>query len=66
VSDLSKLKNILVAVWHHFGSGAGVPSDHFPTGTMNKLNGSGGPFCKSETGEFGKSAPQFAPSMIGV
>ena len=50
----------------HFGNGAGVPSDHFPTGTINKLNGSGGPFCPSMTGELGTSAPQSARSIRGT
>ena len=48
--------------------GAAVPSDHLPAGTMNTSIGSGLPLnCGfSMTGEWGRSAPQTAPSMSGV
>jgi hypothetical protein len=53
---------------NHFGIGARVPSDHLPVGTMNTSIGSGSPWnCGfSTTGEWGRSAPQTAPSMSGV
>src|SRR5215469_1445802 len=48
-------------------TGAGAPSDHLPTGTMNTSIGGASLNCGvSLTGELGRSAPQAAPSMSGV
>ena len=48
-------------------TGAGVPSDHLPTGTTNTSIGCTPLNCGfSITGDFGKSAPQTAPSKAGV
>lgn len=49
-------------------TGAGVPSDHLPVGTMNTSMGSGAPRnCRSwATGVSGLSAPQLALSISGV
>ena len=49
-------------------TGAAVRSDHLPMGTMNTSIGSGAPpnWGFSMTGEWGRSAPQTAPSMSGV
>lgn len=51
---------------NHRGDGAGVPSDHLASGTMNVLNDCKGPLSKSKTGELGTLAPQSAPSIGGV
>jgi hypothetical protein len=48
-------------------TGAGVPSDHLPTGTTNTSIGCTPLNCGfSMTGDFGRSAPQSFPSSGGV
>jgi hypothetical protein len=48
-------------------TGADVPSDHLPTGTINTSIGCAPLNCGiSITGDFGKSAPQTFPSRGGV
>ena len=48
-------------------TGAGAPSDHLPTGTMNGAIGGASLNCGVNlTGELGRSAPQTAPPMSGV
>ena len=46
--------------------GAGVPSDHWATGTSKRVSGSGTRRGSSTTGEPSRFAPQVAGSVFGM
>jgi hypothetical protein len=57
----------LVFVVASYIGGAGVPSDHLPTGTKKMVSGSGTRRKgATTTGEPSRFAPQLAPSVFGM
>jgi hypothetical protein len=57
----------LVFVVASYIGGAGVPSDHLPTGTTKMVSGSGTKRKgATTTGEPSRFAPQVAPSVFGM